>query len=148
LQKFIYLDIMVTNKTFTMLKPDSVENGNIGAILEKITASGFRIVAMKLTQLTNTDAEAFYAVHKERPFFGELVKYMTRGPIVAAILEKENAVQDFRTLIGATNPAEAAKGTIRNMFAESISQNAVHGSDSNENAVVESMFHFSQREIF
>tara|TARA_B100000768_G_scaffold163234_1_gene164297 strand:- start:692 stop:1111 length:420 start_codon:yes stop_codon:yes gene_type:complete len=139
---------MVTNKTFTMLKPDSVENGNIGAILEKITASGFRIVAMKLTQLTNTDAEAFYAVHKERPFFGELVKYMTRGPIVAAILEKENAVQDFRTLIGATNPAEAAKGTIRNMFAESISQNAVHGSDSNENAVVESMFHFSQREIF
>ena len=139
---------MVTNKTFTMLKPDSVENGNIGAILEKITASGFRIVAMKLTQLTNTDAEAFYAVHKERPFFGELVKYMTRGPIVAAILEKENAVQDFRTLIGATNPAEAAKGTIRNMFAESISQNAVHGSDSNENAVIESMFHFSQREIF
>tara|TARA_B110000003_G_C16301860_1_gene399194 strand:+ start:105 stop:524 length:420 start_codon:yes stop_codon:yes gene_type:complete len=139
---------MVTNKTFTMLKPDSVENGNIGAILEKITASGFRIVAMKLTQLTNTDAEAFYAVHKERPFFGELVKYMTRGPIVAAILEKENAVQDFRTLIGTTNPAEAAKGTIRNMFAESISQNAVHGSDSNENAVIESMFHFSQREIF
>ena len=139
---------MVTNKTFTMLKPDSVENGNIGAILEKITASGFRIVAMKLTQLTNTDAEAFYAVHKERPFFGELVKYMTRGPIVAAILEKENAVQDFRTLIGATNPAEAAKGTIRNMFAESISQNAVHGSDSNENAVIESMFHFSQRDIF
>ena len=148
MQKFIYLDIMVTNKTFTMLKPDSVENGNIGAILEKITASGFRIVAMKLTQLTNTDAEAFYAVHKERPFFGELVKYMTRGPIVAAILEKENAVQDFRTLIGATNPAEAAEGTIRNMFAESISQNAVHGSDSNENAVIESMFHFSQREIF
>lgn len=139
---------MVTNKTFTMLKPDSVENGNIGAILEKITASGFRIVAMKLTQLTNTDAEAFYAVHKERPFFGELVKYMTRGPIVAAILEKENAVQDFRTLIGATNPAEAAEGTIRNMFAESISQNAVHGSDSNENAVIESMFHFSQREVF
>ena len=139
---------MVTNKTFTMLKPDSVENGNIGAILEKITASGFRIVAMKLTQLTNTDAEAFYAVHKERPFFGELVKYMTRGPIVAAILEKENAVQDFRTLIGATNPAEAAKGTIRNMFAESISQNAVHGSDSNENAVIESMFHFSQRDVF
>ena len=139
---------MVTNKTFTMLKPDSVENDNIGAILEKITASGFRIVALKLTQLTNTDAEAFYAVHKERPFFGELVKYMTRGPIVAAILEKENAVQDFRTLIGATNPAEAAEGTIRNMFAESISQNAVHGSDSNENAVIESMFHFSQREIF
>ena len=139
---------MVTNKTFTMLKPDSVENGNIGAILEKITASGFRIVAMKLTQLTNADAEAFYAVHNERPFFGELVEYMTRGPIVAAILEKENAVQDFRTLIGATNPAEAAEGTIRNMFAESMSQNAVHGSDSDENAGIEGAFHFSEREIF
>jgi len=131
-----------------MLKQDSVENGNIGAILEKITASGFRIVAMKLTQLTNADAEAFYAVHNERPFFGELVEYMTRGPIVAAILEKENAVQDFRTLIGATNPAEAAEGTIRNMFAESISQNAVHGSDSDENAAIEGAFHFSQREMF
>ena len=139
---------MVTNKTFTMLKPDSVENGNIGAILEKITASGFRIVAMKLTQLTTADADAFYAVHNERPFFGELVQYMTRGPIVAAILEKENAVQDFRTLIGATNPAEAAEGTIRNMFAESISQNAVHGSDSDENAVIEGAFHFSEREMF
>ena len=139
---------MVTNKTFTMLKPDSVENGNIGAILEKITASGFRIVSMKLTQLTTADAEAFYAVHNERPFFGELVQYMTRGPIVAAILEKENAVQDFRTLIGATNPAEAAEGTIRNMFAESISQNAVHGSDSDENATIEGAFHFSEREMF
>ena len=139
---------MVTNKTFTMLKPDSVENGNIGAILEKITASGFRIVAMKLTQLTTADAEAFYAVHNERPFFGELVQYMTRGPIVAAILEKENAVQDFRTLIGATNPAEAAEGTSRNMFAESISQNAVHGSDSDENAAIEGAFHFSEREMF
>ena len=139
---------MSTNKTFTMLKPDSVENGNIGAILEKITASGFRIVSMKLTQLTTADAEAFYAVHNERPFFGELVQYMTRGPIVAAILEKENAVQDFRTLIGATNPAEAAEGTIRNMFAESISQNAVHGSDSDENAAIEGAFHFSGREKF
>ena len=131
-----------------MLKPASVENGNIGAILEKITASGFRIVSMKLTQLTTADAEAFYAVHNERPFFGELVQYMTRGPIVAAILEKENAVQDFRTLIGATNPAEAAEGTIRNMFAESISQNAVHGSDSDENAAIEGAFHFSEREMF
>ena len=139
---------MITNKTFTMLKPDSVEKGNIGAILEKITASGFRIIAMKLTQLSNTDAEAFYAIHKERPFFGELIEYMTRGPIVAAILEKENAVKDFRTLIGATNPAEAAEGTIRNMFADSISQNAVHGSDSDENAVIEGLFHFSQREMF
>ena len=139
---------MVTNKTFTMLKPDSVENRNIGVILEKITASGFRIVAMKLTQLTTADAKAFYAVHNERPFFEDLVEYMTRGPIVAAILEKENAVQDFRTLIGATNPSEAAEGTIRNMFAESISQNAVHGSDSDDNAAIECAFHFSEREMF
>ena len=139
---------MVTNKTFTMLKPDSVENGNIGAILEKITSSGFRIVAMKLTQLTTADAKAFYAVHNERPFFDDLVEYMTRGPIVAAILEKDNDVQDFRTLIGATNPSEAAEGTIRNMFAESISQNAVHGSDSDINAAIEGAFHFSEREMF
>lgn len=144
----IIQNIMVTNKTFTMLKPDSVENGNIGAILEKITTSGFRIVAMKLTQLTTADAKAFYAVHKDRPFFDDLVDYMTRGPIVAAILEKENAVKDFRTLIGATNPSEAAEGTIRNMFAESISQNAVHGSDSDNNAAIESAFHFSEREMF
>ena len=139
---------MANNKTFTMLKPDSVEKGNIGAILEKITSSGFRIVAMKLTQLTTADAEAFYEIHKERPFFGDLVTYMTRGPIVAAILEKDNAVEDFRALIGATNPAEAAEGTIRNMFADSISENAVHGSDSDDNAAIESAFHFSGREIF
>ena len=139
---------MTNNRTFTMLKPDSIEKGNIGPILEKITASGFRIVAMKLTQLTITDAQAFYAVHKDRPFFEDLVSYMTSGPIVAAILEKDNAVEDFRTLIGATNPAEAAEGTIRKMFAESISQNAVHGSDSDENASIESAFHFSAREMF
>ncbi|MDA8572642.1 nucleoside-diphosphate kinase [Flavobacteriaceae bacterium] len=139
---------MANNRTFTMLKPDSVEKGNIGAILEKITSSGFRIVAMKLTQLTTVDAEAFYDIHKERPFFGELVTYMTRGPIVAAILEKDNAVEDFRTLIGATNPAEAAEGTIRNMFADSISENAVHGSDSDDNAAIEGAFHFSGREMF
>ena len=139
---------MANNKTFTMLKPDSVEKGNIGAILEKITSSGFRIVAMKLTQLTKVDAEAFYAIHKDRPFFGDLVTYMTRGPIVAAILEKDNAVEDFRALIGATNPAEAAEGTIRNMFADSISENAVHGSDSDDNAAIESAFHFSGREMF
>lgn len=139
---------MANNKTFTMLKPDSVEKGNIGAILEKITSSGFRIVAMKLTQLTTADAEAFYAIHKDRPFFGDLVTYMTRGPIVAAILEKDNAVEDFRALIGATNPAEAAEGTIRNMFADSISENAVHGSDSDDNAAIESAFHFSSREMF
>ena len=139
---------MANNRTFTMLKPDSVEKGNIGPILEKITSSGFRIVAMKLTQLTTADAEAFYDIHKERPFFGDLVTYMTRGPIVAAILEKDNAVEDFRALIGATNPAEAADGTIRNMFADSISENAVHGSDSDENAAIEGTFHFSGREMF
>jgi nucleoside-diphosphate kinase len=131
-----------------MLKPDSVEKGNIGAILEKINASGFRIVAMKLTQMTKRDARAFYAVHKERPFYNELVQYMTRGPVVAAILEKDNAVEDFRALIGATNPAEAADGTIRKLFATSISENAVHGSDSDENAAIEGAFHFSGRDMF
>ena len=139
---------MATNRTFTMLKPDAVANGHIGAILEKINASGFRIVALKMTQLTKADAEAFYAVHAERPFYGELVSYMTEGPIVSAILEKDNAVEDFRTLIGATNPAEAAEGTIRQMYAESISANAVHGSDSDENATIEGAFHFAGRENF
>ncbi len=139
---------MATNRTFTMLKPDAVRKGYIGGILEQITASGFRIVAMKLTQLTTNDAKEFYAVHKERPFYGELVAYMTSGPIVAAILEKENAVEDFRTLIGATNPEEAAEGTIRKKYATSISENAVHGSDSNENAAIEGAFHFSGREQF
>ncbi|MFL1896890.1 nucleoside-diphosphate kinase [Aquimarina sp. W85] len=139
---------MATNRTFTMLKPDAVRKGYIGAILEQIAASGFRIVAMKLTQLTTDDAKAFYAVHSERPFYGELVEYMTSGPIVAAILEKENAVEDFRTLIGATNPEDAAEGTIRKKFATSISENAVHGSDSDENAAIEGAFHFSGREQF
>ncbi|MFT4612180.1 MAG: nucleoside-diphosphate kinase [Glaciecola sp.] len=139
---------MATNRTFTMLKPDSVEKGNIGAILEKITASGFRIVAMKLTHLTTQDAQAFYEVHSERPFYGELVEYMTRGPVVAAILEKDNAVEDFRTLIGATNPADAAEGTIRKLYAASMGENAVHGSDSDDNAAIEGTFHFSGRELF
>ena len=139
---------MATNRTFTMLKPDAVEKGHIGAILDKIAAAGFKIVAMKLTQMTKADAETFYAIHNERPFFGELVNYMTRGPIVAAILEKDNAVSDFRTLIGATNPADAAEGTIRKMFADSISENAVHGSDSDENAAIEGAFHFSVRDKF
>ena len=139
---------MRTDRTFTMLKPDSVEKGNIGPILEKITAAGFKIVAMKLTQMTQDDAKQFYAIHKERPFFGELVEYMTRGPIVAALLEKDNAVEDFRTLIGATNPEEAAEGTIRKLYAASIGENAVHGSDSDENAEIESQFHFAGREIF
>lgn len=139
---------MATNRTFTMIKPDAVENGHTGAILAKINAAGFRIVALKKTQMTKNDAETFYAVHKERPFFGELVDFMTRGPIIAAILEKGNAVEDFRTLIGATNPAEAAEGTIRKMFAKSIGENAVHGSDSDENALIEGNFHFSGREQF
>ena len=139
---------MAGNRTFTMIKPDAVENGHIGAILEQITASGFRIVAMKLTQMTTRDAEEFYSVHKERPFFGELVEFMTRGPIVAAILEKDNAVEDFRTLIGATNLEEAAEGTIRKKFATSIGENAVHGSDSDENAKIEGDFHFAGREQF
>lgn len=139
---------MRTDRTFTMLKPDSVEKGNIGAILEKISASGFRIASLKLTQMTTDDAKEFYSIHKERPFYDELVEYMTRGPIVAAILEKENAVEDFRTLIGATNPAEAAEGTIRKLFATSIAENAVHGSDSDENAANEGAFHFAGRDIF
>ncbi|CAL2107164.1 MULTISPECIES: nucleoside-diphosphate kinase [Tenacibaculum] len=139
---------MATNRTFTMIKPDAVENGHTGAILEKINAAGFRIVAMKKTQMTKRDAETFYAIHSERPFFGELVEFMTRGPIVAAILEKDNAVEDFRTLIGATNPAEAAEGTIRKLYATSIGENAVHGSDSDENAAIEGAFHFSGREMF
>ncbi len=131
-----------------MLKPDAVENGHTGAILEKINAAGFRIVGLKKTQMTKTDAETFYAVHNERPFFQELVDFMTRGPIIAAILEKENAVDDFRTLIGATNPSEAAAGTIRKLYATSMGENAVHGSDSNENAEIEGNFHFSGREQF
>jgi nucleoside-diphosphate kinase len=139
---------MATNRTFTMIKPDGVENGHIGAILEKINAAGFRVVAMKLTQMTKADAESFYSVHNERPFFGELVEFMTRGAIVAAILEKDNAVDDFRALIGATNPAEAAEGTIRKLFATSIGENAVHGSDSDENAAIEGAFHFAGREMF
>ena len=139
---------MATNRTFTMLKQDAVENGHVGAILEKITAAGFRIVAMKMTQMTVADAEQFYAIHSERPFFRELVDFMTRGPIVAAILEKENAVEDFRALIGATNPAEAAEGTIRKLYATSVGENAVHGSDSDENAAIEGAFHFSGRELF
>ncbi len=136
---------MATNRTFTMIKPDGVEAGHIGAILEKINGAGFRIVSMQMTQLSRKDAQAFYAVHKERPFYGELVDYMTSGPIVAAILEKDNAVEDFRTLIGATNPAEAAEGTIRKMYATSIAANAIHGSDSDENAMIEGLFFFPSR---
>ncbi len=139
---------MTTNRTFTMIKPDAVENGYTGAILEKITSAGFKIVAMKYTRLSKRDAQEFYAIHKARPFFGELVDFMTRGPIVAAILEKDNAVEDFRALIGATNPADAAEGTIRKLYATDIAENAVHGSDSNENAAIEGAFHFAGREIY
>ncbi|MCA1764168.1 MAG: nucleoside-diphosphate kinase [Cryomorphaceae bacterium] len=138
---------MTTNRTFTMIKPDAVEANNTGKIIDMIIDAGFSIKAMKLTHLTKGEAETFYAVHKERPFYGELVDYMTSGPIVAAILEKSNAVEDFRKLIGATDPAEAAEGTIRKQFAESKAKNAVHGSDSDENAEIESNFHFSEREI-
>ncbi|NVK26463.1 MAG: nucleoside-diphosphate kinase [Flavobacteriia bacterium] len=139
---------MAGNRTFTMIKPDAVENGHIGAILAKINEAGFRIVSMKMTQLSRRDAGNFYAVHKERPFFGELVEYMTSGHIVAAILEKDNAVADFRTLIGNTDPAKADEGTIRKMFATSIAANAVHGSDSDENAEIEGNFFFSSRERY
>lgn len=139
---------MTTNKTFTMIKPDAVSNGHIGAILNDITGAGFKIVAMKYTRLTEKDAGAFYEIHKERPFYNDLVAFMSSGPIVAAILEKENAVQDFRTLIGATNPEEAAEGTIRKKYAKSIDANAVHGSDSDENAEIEGSFFFSKLEQF
>lgn len=131
-----------------MIKPDAVQNGHIVAILEKINSAGFRIVALKLTQLSRNDAGQFYSVHAERPFYGELVEYMTSGPIVAAILEKDNAVADFRTLIGATNPAEAAEGTIRKLYAQSIAANAIHGSDSDENAAIEGAFFFPAREQY
>ena len=137
---------MAGNITLTMFKPDAVEGGNMGNILQMITDAGFGIKAMKLTQLTKEQAEVFYAVHAERPFYGELVEYMTSGPIIAAILKKDNAVADFRTLIGATDPAEAAEGTIREKYAESKGRNAVHGSDSDENAVIESDFHFNGSE--
>jgi len=137
---------MATNRTFTMIKPEAVENGNIGAILERINAAGFRIAAMKKTQLSADSAGTFYEVHKERPFYGELVSYMSSGPIVAAILEKDNAVAEFRALIGATDPTEAADGTIRKEFAESKAKNAVHGSDSDENAAIEGDFFFTEEE--
>ena len=136
------------NITFTMIKPEAVAANNIGGILNMIEEGGFRIVAMKKVQLTTERAAEFYAVHKERPFYGELVDYMSGGPIIAAILEKDNAVVDFRTLIGATNPAEAAEGTIRKKYATSLSENAVHGSDSDDNAKIEADFHFSNEERF
>ena len=138
---------MATNRTFTMVKPDAVAAGHAGAILKQIQDAGFKIIAMKLTKLSTEKAGAFYEVHKERPFYGELVEFMSSGPIVAAILEKDNAVADFRELIGATNPAEAKPGTIRALYAKSIGENAVHGADSDENAAREGSFHFSEVEM-
>lgn len=139
---------MAGRRTFTMVKPEAVENGHIGGILAKINEAGFRIVALKKTRLSKAEAGEFYAVHAERPFYGELVDYMSSGPIVAAILEKDDAVSDFRTLIGATDPTESAEGTIRKIFAESKAKNAVHGSDSDDNALIEGSFFFSKREEY
>ena len=136
------------NITFTMIKPEAVAANNSGGILKMIEQGGFRIVAMKKVLLSKERAGAFYAVHKARPFYGELVDYMSGGPIIATILEKHNAVADFRTLIGATNPLEAAEGTIRKKYATSLAENAVHGSDSDENAKIEADFHFSTEERY
>ena len=139
---------MASNRTLTMIKPDAVRKNSIGGILKMINEAGFRIVAMKYTKLSKEKAGEFYEVHKERPFYGELVDFMSSGPIVAAILEKENAVEDFRKLIGATDPSKAEEGTIRKAFATDIERNAVHGSDSNENAAIEASFHFAGVERF
>ncbi|MBD3638723.1 MAG: nucleoside-diphosphate kinase [Crocinitomicaceae bacterium] len=138
---------MAGNRTFTMIKPEAVAAGHAGKIIDAIIQAGFEIKALKLTQLTPEQAGKFYEVHKERPFYQELVDYMSSGPIYAAILEKENAVADFRKLIGATDPSEAEEGTIRKKFAKSKAENAVHGSDSDENAIIESNFHFAQEEV-
>lgn len=138
----------MTNQTLMMIKPDAVANGHIGNIVKHVTDAGFRIKGMKLTRLSVADAEQFYGVHVGKPFFEGLVAFMTSGSIVALALEKDNAVLDFRTLIGATNPEQAAEGTIRKLYATSLQQNAVHGSDSDENAAIEIAFHFSGRELF
>lgn len=134
---------IMSNRTFTMIKPDAFANGHSGAIIDRIIKAGYKIVALKLTSLSAQKAGEFYAVHKERPFYGELVAFMSSGPIVAAMLEKDNAVEDFRKLIGATDPAKAEEGTIRKVFAESLGKNAIHGSDSDENAAIEGNFFFS-----
>ena|ERR1035438_9144641 len=138
----------MSNRTFTMIKPDAFSKGHTGAIIDLIIKDGFRVVALKLTKLSPEKAGEFYAIHKARPFYGELVDFMSSGPIVAAVLEKENAVADFRTLIGATDPAKAEDGTIRKLYAASVGENAIHGSDSNENAAIESNFFFSVLEKF
>ena len=138
----------MSNTTLMMIKPDAVENGHIGNILQKILSSGFKIKALKLTQLSLNDAKRFYEIHKERAFFNDLVSFMSRGPIVVAVLKKKDAVNSFRNLIGSTDPSEAAEGTIRKLYATSIGENAVHGSDSDDNAEIESSFHFAGRECF
>ena len=139
---------MNTNRTFTMLKPDSIEQGNMLPILNMIEAAGFKIIALKYKRMTRDEAEMFYSIHSDKPFFNDLVSFMTRGPIVAAALEKDNAVDAFRTLIGSTDPNEAEEGTIRKKYAKSKGENAVHGSDSDENAEIEISFHFDNEEIF
>ncbi|HIA37805.1 MAG TPA: nucleoside-diphosphate kinase [Flavobacteriales bacterium] len=139
---------MADNITLTMIKPDAVRDGHTGAILDMITKAGFKVKALKLKQLSAEDARKFYAVHKDRPFYDSLVSYMTSGPIVAAILVKENAVEAFRNFIGATNPQEAKEGTIRKLFGLSLESNAVHGSDSDENAIIEGSFHFTPAEQY
>ena len=136
---------MATNRTFTMIKPDAVQENHVGGILHMMEEGGFRVVELQKINLTAERAGQFYAVHAERPFYHDLVKYMSSGPIVAAVLEKDNAVADFRTLIGATNPAQAAEGTIRKKYATSIEANAVHGSDSDENAQIEADFFFGSK---
>tara|TARA_B100000989_G_scaffold297027_1_gene281654 strand:+ start:4383 stop:4805 length:423 start_codon:yes stop_codon:yes gene_type:complete len=139
---------MDLNRTFTMLKPDSIEQGNMLPILNMIESSGFKIIALKFKRMSKDEAEKFYSIHSDKPFFNDLVNFMTRGPIIAAALEKENAVEAFRNLIGSTDPDEAREGTIRKKFARSKGENAIHGSDSNENAEIEINFHFSNQEIF
>ena len=139
---------MKTNRTFTMLKPDSIEDGYMLPILNKISESGFKIIALKYKKMNREEAQEFYSIHSEKPFFNDLINFITRGPIVAAVLEKDNAVQDFRKLIGSTDPNEAEEGTIRKSFARSKGENAVHGSDSDQNANVEISFHFDKTEIF
>ena len=139
---------MNSNRTFTMLKPDSIEQGNMLPILNMIESSGFKIIALKYKRMSRDEAEKFYSIHSDKPFFNDLVSFMTRGPIVAAALEKDNAVEAFRTLIGSTDPNDAEDGTIRKKFAKSKGENAVHGSDSDENADIEISFHFDTNEIF
>ena len=139
---------MKNNLTFTMIKPDAMENGYAGEILSIILKSGFRISALKLIHLTNQQAEIFYNIHRKKPFFGELVTFMTRSPIIVAVLKKNNAVEDFRKLIGSTNPEDAEKGTVRKLFATSMGENAIHGSDSEDNALIESSFFFNKNEMY